>query len=93
MNLLNRQNETEKDKLASVGEVVENKNKLPRNAKLVLRKGANHSQFGYLGKLLMDDSAEISIEEQLMMTIKYVSEFLNDSALAGNFREKSDSIL
>jgi hypothetical protein len=76
-----------------VKEVVENKNKLQRNAKLVLLKGANHSQFGYLGKLLMDDSVEIFIEEQQMITIKYLSEFLNDLALADNFREKSDSIL
>lgn len=83
----------EKDGLASVHEVVENKNMLPRNAKLVLLKGANHSHFGYLGKLLMDNSAEISLEEQQMITIRYLSEFLNDLVLAGNFRGKSDSIL
>ena len=74
-------------------EVVENKNKLPQNAKLVVLKGANHSQFGYLGKLLMDNAPDITLEEQQKITIKYLSEFLNDLALADNFREKSDSIL
>lgn len=42
--------------LASVKEVMDNKNKLPKAAKLILIKGGNHLQFGYLGKLLMDNS-------------------------------------
>lgn len=54
----------DKDGLASVPEVMENKTMLPKNSKLVLIKGGNHSQFGYLGKLLMDESPEISLNEQ-----------------------------
>lgn len=68
----------ENDGLASVPEVMENKNKLPKNSKLVLIKGGNHSQFGYLGKLLMDNSADISLEEQQYQTIQQILEFLNE---------------
>lgn len=67
----------EKDGLASTPEVMENKNKLPQNSKLILIKGGNHSQFGYLGKLLMDNSADISLEEQQKQTVKIILEFLN----------------
>jgi pimeloyl-ACP methyl ester carboxylesterase len=67
----------EKDGLASVPEVMENKNKLPENAKLILIKGGNHSQFGYLGKLLMDNSADISLEEQQKQTAQYLIEFFS----------------
>ena len=52
------------DGLASVEEVMKNKNKLPKHSKLILINGGNHSQFGYLGKLLMDSSPDISLEEQ-----------------------------
>jgi hypothetical protein len=69
----------EKDGLASVHEILENKNKLPKNSKLILLKGGNHSQFGYLGKLLMDNSADISLEEQQRQTVLYILEFLNDN--------------
>jgi len=68
----------EKDGLASVPEVIENKSKLPENSKLVLIKGGNHSQFGYLGKLLMDNSADISLEEQQKQTLKNIIELLNE---------------
>lgn len=71
----------ENDGLASVGEVMENKIKLPNESKLVLISGGNHSQFGYLGKLLMDNSADISLEEQQQQTfnhlIKFMKEILN----------------
>jgi VIT1/CCC1 family predicted Fe2+/Mn2+ transporter len=53
----------ENDGLASVAEVMENKNKLPINTDLVLITGGNHSQFGYLGQLLMDNTATISLEQ------------------------------
>lgn len=69
----------EKDGLASISEVMENKSKLPENSKLVLIKGGNHSQFGYLGKLLMDNSADISLEEQQNQTAQYLIEFLNEN--------------
>jgi hypothetical protein len=67
----------EKDGLASVPEVMKNKSKLPQNAKLILIKGGNHSQFGYLGKLLTDNSADISLEEQQKQTVENILEFLN----------------
>lgn len=67
----------EYDGLASVDEVVENKDKLPKNTNLVLIKGANHSQFGYLGKLLTDDSPEITLEEQQQATLNYILNFIN----------------
>ncbi|MEY3420882.1 MAG: hypothetical protein RIR48_1171, partial [Bacteroidota bacterium] len=47
------------------------------NTKLVLIKGGNHSQFGYLGKLLMDSSAEISLEEQQQQTFDNLIRFMN----------------
>lgn len=68
----------EKDGLASVDEVLENRSRLPRNTKLLLIKGGNHSQFGYLGKLLMDNSADISLEEQQQQTLDYLVAFLNE---------------
>ncbi len=68
----------ENDGLASVGEVMENKKKLPLHAKLVLIKGGNHSQFGYLGKLLMDSSADISIEEQQLQTFDNLINYMNE---------------
>lgn len=52
---------------------------LPKDAKLILLKGGNHSQFGYLGKLLMDNSADISLEMQQRQTVQYILQFINDS--------------
>lgn len=68
----------ENDGLASVQEVMENKTKLPHDTKLVLIKGGNHSQFGYLGKLLMDNSADISLEQQQQQTLHNLIKFMND---------------
>lgn len=68
----------ENDGLASVEEVMTNKNKLPKDTKLVLIKGGNHSQFGYLGKLLMDSSADISLEEQQQQTFDNLIIFMNE---------------
>jgi hypothetical protein len=67
----------EHDGLASVGEVMENKSKLPRDAQLVLIEGGNHSQFGYLGHLLLDDDAAISLEAQQHITAQHMVAFLN----------------
>jgi pimeloyl-ACP methyl ester carboxylesterase len=64
------------DGLASVDEVMENKNKLPKHSKLILINGGNHSQFGYLGKLLMDSSPVISLEEQQKQTYNNLIEFM-----------------
>ena len=67
----------ENDGLASVEEVMENKNKLPKDTKLILIKGGNHSQFGYLGKLLMDSSSDISLEEQQNQTYNNLIAFID----------------
>jgi hypothetical protein len=66
----------ENDGLASVDEVLENKNKLPKNTELFLIKGGNHSQFGYLGKLFGDDKAAISREEQQQIVFENLVIFL-----------------
>lgn len=68
----------ENDGLASVEEVMANKIKLPKNTKFVLIKGGNHSQFGYLGNLLMDNSADISLEEQQQQTFDNLINFMNE---------------
>jgi hypothetical protein len=38
-------------------------------------KGGNHSQFGYLGKLLTDENAEIDLAEQQRLTVGKLSAF------------------
>lgn len=65
------------DGLASVGEVMENKHRLPQNTGLVLIEGGNHSQFGYLGHLLLDDKATISLEAQQDIAVNQTVTFLN----------------
>tara|TARA_R110002049_G_scaffold308805_1_gene514148 strand:+ start:13566 stop:14303 length:738 start_codon:yes stop_codon:yes gene_type:complete len=67
----------ELDGLASVSEVMENKNRLPKNTELIEIKGGNHSQFGYLGKLLTDETAEIDLIEQQRLTAQKLIEFFN----------------
>jgi hypothetical protein len=49
---------------------------MPKNTKWVLIEGGNHSQFGYLGKLLMDDAADISLQEQQNQTLDQLVAFL-----------------
>lgn len=68
----------ENDGLASVREVMENKMKLPKNTELVLIKGGNHSQFGYLGQLLMDSSPIISLDEQQNLSFEYLLKFMTE---------------
>lgn len=65
----------ELDGLASVSEVMENRDKLPGNAILIEIKGGNHSQFGYLGRLLTDERAEIDLAGQQQMTIANLIDF------------------
>ena len=65
------------DGLASVTEVMENKNKLPKNTNLIEVKGGNHSQFGYLGKLLTDETAKIDLNEQQRVTLEKLIDFFN----------------
>ena len=54
-----------------------NKNKLPKNTDFVEIKGGNHAQFGYLGKLLTDKTAEIDLAEQQRLTAKKLIEIFN----------------
>ncbi len=68
----------ENDGLASMKEVLQNANKLPADSKLIMIKGGNHSQFGYLGHLLMDHSADISLKEQQQKTIDELLYFFNE---------------
>ncbi|MBI3482640.1 MAG: alpha/beta hydrolase [Bacteroidetes bacterium] len=68
----------EKDGLASVQEVMENKRQLPQNSRLILIAGGNHSQFGYLGRLFLDDKPDISREEQQQETLKQLIAFLTE---------------
>lgn len=65
----------ELDGLASVAEVMENKDKLPANTKLLMIKDGNHSQFGYLGLLLTDETAKIDLNEQQKQTSEALIEF------------------
>ena len=57
------------DGLASPDEVKDNALYLPANTTWVLIEGGNHSQFGYFGKLLFDNPATISREQQQELTI------------------------
>ena len=60
------------DGLASVEEVQANAIYLPDDTNWVLIDGGNHSQFGYYGTQLGDDSATISREEQQKLTVDAV---------------------
>lgn len=68
----------EHDGLASVQEVMDNKHKLPKDSRLRIIKGGNHSQFGYLGRILMDDEPQISLEAQQRETVDQLVSFLNE---------------
>ncbi len=60
------------DGLASVDEVKANSQYLPEDTYWVLIDGGNHSQFGYYGSQLGDNSATISREVQQKLTIEAV---------------------
>lgn len=68
----------ENDGLASVEEVLGNEDKLPMGSKLMFIEGGNHSQFGYLGTLLGDDKADITLEEQQSIVLENTMNFLNE---------------
>ncbi len=68
------------DGLASVREVMDNKTKLPENTSLVMIAGGNHSQFGHMGSLLMDEEATISRDQQQQLTLKHLLSFLESPA-------------
>lgn len=60
------------DGLASVDEVKANSQFLPEDTNWVLIEGGNHSQFGYYGSQLGDNSATISREVQQKLTVEAV---------------------
>ena len=60
------------DGLASMAEVEANAIYLPANTTWVLIEGGNHSQFGYFGKLLFDNPATLSREQQQKLTIEAI---------------------
>ena len=67
----------EHDGLASVQEVEGNAHLLPHGTQLVQISGGNHSQFGFMGRLLMDSKATISREQQLKETCDHLVKFLD----------------
>ncbi|RZJ80654.1 MAG: alpha/beta hydrolase [Flavobacterium sp.] len=66
------------DGVADVPSILANKPKLPNTAKFVEIAGANHSQFGYYGFQLGDNSATISREEQQALTLKHILNFVQN---------------
>ncbi len=70
----------ENDGLASVPEVMKNRNKLPLDTELILVEGGNHSQFGYMGQLFMDSGADISLEEQQKISLENILNLLDKIA-------------
>ena len=81
----------EKDGLASVREVMENKSLLPKNSNLILIAGGNHSQFVYLGQLFLDDKYDISREKHQQESLNHLIAFLsNVEEGAKNFEKKEN---
>lgn len=66
------------DGLASVEEVHANAIYLPDDTNWILIEGGNHSQFGYYGAQLGDNSASISREQQQKLTVESILTALND---------------
>jgi predicted alpha/beta-hydrolase family hydrolase len=64
------------DGIADEKSVMENRKNLPATTKFVRITGANHSQFGYYGFQLGDNSPAISREEQQAVTLKNMLEFI-----------------
>ncbi len=60
------------DGLASLDEVEDNAIYLPIDTTWILIEGGNHSQFGYFGKLLGDNPATLSREQQQELTIEAI---------------------
>jgi Alpha/beta hydrolase family len=64
------------DGVADEKSIMDNKAKLPEATKFVQIVGANHSQFGYYGFQLGDNTAEISREHQQAETLKNIVAFI-----------------
>ena len=44
---------------------------------MILIEGGNHSQFGYLGTLLLDGEADITLEQQQSLVLRNIVDFLD----------------
>ncbi|MBC7846498.1 MAG: alpha/beta hydrolase [Flavobacterium sp.] len=64
------------DGVANEESIIKNKYKLPTTTKFVKINGANHSQFGYYGFQLGDNSATISREQQQAETLQHIIGFI-----------------
>lgn len=65
------------DGVADEKTIIANKHQLPAATSFVKIEGANHAQFGYYGFQLGDDKASISREQQQLLTINSIMNFLN----------------
>lgn len=65
------------DGVADEESIIKNKSKLPATTKFVKINGSNHSQFGYYGFQLGDNSASISREQQQVETLQHILAFIN----------------
>lgn len=64
------------DGVADEESIIKNKSKLPAATKFVKINGANHSQFGYYGFQLGDNSARIGREKQQAETLQHILAFI-----------------
>ncbi|MDY7395164.1 alpha/beta hydrolase [Aureibaculum sp. 2210JD6-5] len=64
------------DGVASSEKIEKNKSKLPLNAEFYEIKGGNHSQFGYYGHQMGDNTANITREVQLNSIVSKILGFL-----------------
>ena len=64
------------DGLASVAEVKGNQELMPNGSQMIFIEGGNHSQFGYMGQLFMDESPQIEREEQQAIILQELLTFL-----------------
>jgi len=64
------------DGVADEESIIKNKSKLPVTTKFVKINGANHSQFGYYGFQLGDNSATIDREKQQAETLRHILKFI-----------------
>lgn len=66
-----------KDDVVDYKQLVNSKNKLPKDTQYVEIEGANHSQFGSYGKYSGDGDALISEDEQINITVNNITNFMN----------------
>lgn len=66
-----------RDGIADEKSILDNKSKRPQNAQFKRISGANHSQFGYYGFQLGDNSAQISRDEQKNEVLKLILKFIS----------------